>query len=58
MHLRDFGLLLFHLVVSVVRVMRPVDRIIVGLFAGMIRLARLLRSAIVLKPATWLSEDC
>lgn len=58
MHLRDFGLLLFHLVVSVVRVMRPVDRIIVGLCAGMIRLARLLRSAIVLKPAIWLSEDC
>lgn len=32
--------------------LRPVDRIVAGLWAGLIRPARLLRSAIVLKPAT------
>ena len=35
--------------------LRPFDRIVAGLCAGLVRPARLLRSAIVLKPATILS---
>jgi hypothetical protein len=35
--------------------LRPMDRFIAGLCAGFIRPARLLRSAIVIKPATLLS---
>jgi transposase InsO family protein len=35
--------------------LRPLDRIIAGLFAGFLQPARLIRSAIVLKPATILS---
>ena len=82
--MRDFLDLLIHLIVMIIRLMRPggvrsvlaesvllkhqllvlnrprqrapdlrpVDRIIAGLCAGLLRPARLLRSAIVLKPAT------
>ena len=85
--MRDLIILLVHLIVTIVRLMRPggtrsvvaesvllkhqllvlnrprrrapdlrpVDRIVAGLCAGMIRPARLLRSAVVLKPATILS---
>lgn len=86
MSLRDLGLLLLHLTVTIVRlvrpggvrsivaesllvkhqllilnrtrnrspVLRPLDRIIAGLCAGLLHPSRLARSAIVLKPATLL----
>jgi hypothetical protein len=85
--MRYFLILLVHLIVTLIRVMRPggvrsvvaesvllrhqllvlnrprqrapdllpFDRIVAGLYAGLVRPARLLRSAIVLKPATILN---
>ncbi|MDZ7768145.1 MAG: hypothetical protein U5K38_03215 [Woeseiaceae bacterium] len=82
--MRDVVILVVHLIITVVRVMRPggarsvvaesvflrhqllvlkrprqrapdlrpIDRIVAGLCASLVRPARLLRSAIVLKPAT------
>ena len=82
--MRDLAILLFHLIVTLVRLfgpgglrsvvaetllvkhqllilsrsrerapnLRPIDRVIAGVCAGLMRPARLLRSAIVLKPST------